>query len=193
MPRYRIELQTDESHREAIAEEQVGEEVQIEHAMEGDDYQAIVAYGSSGDVIGFVPSSTALHRRMNDDDDSDTEEIYAIVQSVDPATLQVVLDVRTGTQAETARNRAYLEMQKERELRRAERQPERPPAPRRKASAQPAPQPARTLLPGQQPPGWQAGPYAKPPPNSFQSCMTFVGWAVVIVLGAIVVLSGGAG
>lgn len=189
MPRYRIELQTDESHRDAISELDVGEEVQIERALEGDDYEAIVAYGGSGDVIGIVPSASALHRRMNDDDDLETEDIYALVQSLDLAALQVVLDVRTGTQADTARNRAYLDRQKARELRRGER-PSAPPRPR-KAAAAPAPQPPRALLPGQQPPGWQAGPYAKPPPNSFQSCMTFVGWAVVIVLVGMIFLAGG--
>jgi hypothetical protein len=65
--------------------------------------------------------------------------------------------------------------------------------PPRKVAAAPAAAPQRALLPGEQPPGWQAGPYAKPPPNSFQSCLTFVGWAVVIVIGGITLLAGGFG
>jgi hypothetical protein len=184
VPRYRIELITKESHRAAIAEEQVGEEVQIEDSLEGEDGHNLVAYGGSGEVIGFIPSGHALHRRMNDPDDVDTEDIYALVQSIDADTLQVVLDVRTGTQADTARNRGYLERQKAREERRAAQ-------PGAAAIARAAPPVARPLLPGQQPPGWQASPYAKPPPNSFQSCMTFVGWAVVIVIGGLMLLAGG--
>jgi hypothetical protein len=208
MGRYSIELVGESNYQPAVKRLRQGDPIELEHEPSNTfDPMAVVARDVVGRTVGYVPRDSWLQRLIAEEGEDVLARVRAIVGGgPGKPSLGVLLDVWTGKEAAAERAGVAVPDKPRPESRTSaalgqiieHRAPARAEPPGEQEltwveklidwagfGVQPGP---KLFIPGQRPPGWQAGPYAKPPPNSFQSCMGCVGSALLIVVVLFVVL-----
>lgn len=203
MGRYSIELVGESNYQSGVARLRAGDPVELEHeATNTFDPLAVVAKDVAGRTIGYVPRGSWLQRLIAEEGEDVLARVRAIVGGeAGKPQRGVVLDIWTGKEAAAERGGQSVP-DKPRPAALGQIIEQR--APPRSTTPEPEETPVeklldwlglgvrngpRRLLPGERPPGWQAGPYAKPPPNSFQSCMGCLGWVAIILVGLVIFAS----